>query len=78
MTRETAEGKAGRLLVEGAVVVRLAVPEQVTATVRGTSGQHEVSWGRGGWFCTCPARSTCSHLLAVERVTAPTRAGGTR
>lgn len=78
MSRETAPVKAGRLLVEGSVVVRLAGPEQVTATVQGSTGQHEVSWGRGGWFCTCPARSTCSHLLAVELVTAPTRGGGTR
>lgn len=77
MTRESVEDKARRLLVEGRVVVDAVQPGLVVAVVRGSGELYVVSWRRGGWLCTCPVRGRCSHLLAVQTVTAPVRPDGT-
>ena len=71
MNRESAEVKARRLLVEGRVIVEMAGPGYFTATVRGSGDVHVVTYGPGGWSCTCPARSSCSHLCAAALVAAP-------
>jgi uncharacterized Zn finger protein len=72
MHRESVTDKAHRYLLEGRVVVSLAAPGVVSATVRGDAEIHRVTYERGGWNCTCPARGRCAHLLAVGLVTAPT------
>ena len=72
MTREGAESKGRRLLTEGRLVVEVAGPGVFAATVRGSGDIHLVQYGRGGWSCTCPARSTCSHLAAAQLIAAPT------
>ena len=71
MTLETVEDKANRLLAEHRVFVKWSTPKQVCAVVRGDSGTHDVHLHGGRWECTCQARSTCSHLTAVMRVTVP-------
>jgi uncharacterized Zn finger protein len=73
--RETAAAKASRYLLEGRVVVDTAGPAQFAATVHGSSGQHLVTYVRGGWSCTCPCLGRCSHLLAAYLIAAasPTR-----
>jgi hypothetical protein len=71
VTKETVSAKAHRYLVEGRVIITLAVPGRVRATVRGDAEVHQVGYERGGWQCSCPARGRCAHLLAVGLVTAP-------
>ena len=71
MTRENAEAKGARYLTEGRLVVLAAGPSYFAAVVRGSGDVHDVAYGRGGWACTCPARSTCSHLHAARLVAAP-------
>jgi hypothetical protein len=68
----TIEAKVARLLADGRVFIRWSTPEIVSAVVRGDSGIHEVRLDRGRWTCPCPARTTCSHMTAVMRVTVPT------
>lgn len=64
-SRENAASKARRYLVEGRVVIEIAGRAGVVALVRGDGTHHRVSYDRGGWYCTCPARGRCAHLLAV-------------
>jgi hypothetical protein len=71
--RETVTDKAGRLLVEHRVWLRLVRPECIWADVRGDSALHRVTLATGRWHCTCEARGDCSHLLAVQLVTVPDR-----
>lgn len=73
MTRESAHIKARRYLGEGRLVVEMAGPGYVSATIRGDGDIHVVGYARGGWDCTCPARGRCSHLLALGLVCAPRR-----
>jgi uncharacterized Zn finger protein len=68
---EAIEAKANRLLAEGRVFVRWSTPEIVSAVVRGDTGVHDVDLHSGRWSCSCPARTTCSHLTAVMLVTVP-------
>ena len=72
MTRESAATKGARYLAEGRLVVELAAPGAFAATVRGIGDYHHVQYGRGGWSCSCTARSVCSHLVAAQLVSAPT------
>jgi len=72
VNKESVTDKAHRYLTEGRVVVSFAAPGVVNATVRGDADIHEVTYERGGWHCTCPARGRCAHLLAVGLITAPT------
>lgn len=74
MTRENAETRGARLLTEGRLVVTAASPGYFAAVVRGSADLHDVTFGRGGWSCTCPARGRCSHLHAAALVAAPTAA----
>ena len=72
MTRENAEEKGKRYLLEGRVTIAQALAERVVATVRSDAGAiYEVTHRRGGWACTCPARGRCAHLVAVGLITTP-------
>ena len=68
---ETIEAKADRLLTSRCVYLRIVMPAHAVASVRGDSGVHGVDWTHGKWSCSCPARKTCSHVLAVQAVTVP-------
>jgi uncharacterized Zn finger protein len=68
---ETLEAKTDRLLTEGKVHIRWSTPEVVAAVVRGDTSVYDVRLDRGRWSCPCPAKTTCSHLKAVMRVTVP-------
>ena len=79
MPHEAAAEKAKRYLIEG----RLRVAHVSDTTIRGLvegSDLYRVGWDWGGdpdrrdggeWFCTCPSRRRCSHVIALELVTAP-------
>jgi hypothetical protein len=74
MPRETAASKARRLLVEGRVVVVGVDGTEVDAIVRGDSGAvYLVRHLPGQWSCSCDASpyGRCSHLRAVQLITAP-------
>jgi SWIM zinc finger len=74
MSESTAE-KSLRYLVEGRLIVSAITDGQIIATCRGTGAVHNLSWTRGGgWYCSCPARNLCSHLLALQTVTARPKA----
>lgn len=66
--------KAGRIIADGGVLVDYADPAAaaISALVTSESGaQYAVTHGQLlGWRCTCLARSTCSHILAVTLVAA--------
>ena len=70
MRRESARLKGLRLLLDGRLTVRHVQGEIVRAECKGDSG---VLYSLGhfpsrGWECTCPARTTCSHLRALMSV----------
>lgn len=69
--RETVDAKARRYLIEGRLVVEYAHGVHVRAQCRGQGARYLVVHDPGGWFCSCPARSRCAHLVAVQLVTAP-------
>ncbi len=71
VTRESAEVKGKRYLTEGRLIVELAQPGYLRATVRGAGEIYCVTFGRGGWHCTCPAWGLCAHLVAAHRIAAP-------
>jgi len=71
MSRESAETKARRYLVEGRVILTRVEPGRVDAHVRGDGAVWHITYRRGGWHCPCPAHGRCAHLLAIGLVTAP-------
>jgi uncharacterized Zn finger protein len=73
MTREGAEAKGRRYLVEGRLTVVACEDWQVEALCKGDSGHmYVLGYTRDGWWCECPA-TRCSHLVALQLVTAPRR-----
>jgi hypothetical protein len=72
VTRESADQKARRYLVEGRLQVLEVGPSIVRATCRGDGQVYRLGWWRGRWGCTCPAactfRASCAHLLALRLV----------
>lgn len=70
MPRENAATKGKRYLCEGRVVLTTVTPDRVEARVRGDGVIYSTAWDRRGWWCTCPARGRCAHLLAVGHVVA--------
>ncbi len=71
MTRENAQTKGRRYLAEGRLIVTVANSHAVSAICRGGGALYQLGFGRGGWACTCPAKSLCAHLVALQLVTAP-------
>lgn len=66
--REDVEAKARRYLVEGRLVVSAITGDDITATCRGQGGSYDLGHD-GGWWCSCPARRRCAHLIALQLVT---------
>lgn len=71
MARESAEAKGLRYLCEGRLIVTVVTPRAIAAECRGAGQIYALGWdGCRGWWCDCPAKATCSHLVALQRVTA--------
>jgi uncharacterized Zn finger protein len=67
--REGAQRKGRRYLVEGRLVVTSVVGNNVRAVCRGQGVLHHVGHDDArGWWCDCEARTTCSHLVALQLV----------
>lgn len=66
--------KAARYLAEGRLTVRSRSGHTVRATC---SGRDRYELGHdpdAGWWCDCPARGLCAHLVALQLVTTSRRA----
>jgi hypothetical protein len=73
---ESASEKASRYLVEGRLLVGRADERTIAATCRGNGAIYRLGYDGRGWYCSCPARSRCAHLLALMLVViAPDGAG---
>jgi hypothetical protein len=71
MPRETVEAKALRYLADRCLRVRAMNAAVVDATCRGSDATYKLGWDGRGWSCSCPARGTCAHLVALWLVTVP-------
>jgi SWIM zinc finger len=73
VSRENAELKARRYLVEGRLEVQRVDHDLVLARCLGDEGDlYAVRWDqeRHAWRCNCPAYGPrCAHVLALARVT---------
>jgi uncharacterized Zn finger protein len=69
--REGAEAKGRRYLVEGRLRLRRVEGLLVEADCRGGGALYELGHDVGGWWCGCPARGRCAHLVALQLVTVP-------
>jgi uncharacterized Zn finger protein len=70
--RESAAVKGRRYLTEGRLTVERVDGEIVAAACKGDSGAvYRLGFdpARQDWHCTCPARTRCSHLVALMLVT---------
>ncbi len=72
---EKAREKALRILTEGRLTVREvglpSHPGRIVAECRGDSGSvYRLGWDPRAeeWRCTCDARGTCSHIMALQLV----------
>jgi hypothetical protein len=71
-TRENAAEKARRYLAEGRLLV-LKVDDKagvVAAEARGDGATYACGYAQRHWYCTCPAKGRCCHLLALGLVVA--------
>jgi hypothetical protein len=68
---EHAQAKGRRYLAEGRLLVDRVDGDEIRARCRGGGALYELGYSDGSWFCSCPALTTCSHLAALQLVTAP-------
>jgi len=70
-SRENAQGKARRYLLEARLTVELVDGVEIRATCRGSDSTYQLGYTPGrAWWCDCPARSSsCAHLNALKLVT---------
>jgi uncharacterized Zn finger protein len=71
MPRERADEKGRRYLTSGLLTVERVGDGAIVATCRGDQGDtYRLGFdpGRRQWRCTCPAKTRCSHLVALQLV----------
>lgn len=65
--------KARRLLIEGRLNIVRRDCDNIWAECRGDSGEvYTVGYddsNRRDWYCSCPAKTTCAHIKALQLVT---------
>ncbi len=69
VVRENAYEKGRRYVLEARLLVDHVDGHTIRATCRGGGEIYRLGYDRGGWWCSCPARTTCSHLTALMLVT---------
>jgi uncharacterized Zn finger protein len=70
--RESAVVKGRRYLSEARLTVERVDGDLIVASCRGDSGEtYKLGFDPGAqeWRCACPARTRCSHLVALMLVT---------
>jgi hypothetical protein len=68
--RESSRVKGARILIESRLTVVSVHNGRVAARCRGDEQTYNLGFnpnGRG-WWCHCPARGKCSHLVALAHV----------
>ena len=74
MSPLSVEAKAARLVEAGGVQVAVHDQDRTEAVVASATDPAEayaVGWNRAeGWWCGCPARRTCCHVVAVRQTLA--------
>lgn len=69
--RETYLEKGRRYASEARLTIHHVSERRVRATCKGSGTVHELGWDpEPGWWCSCLARTTCSHLAALQLVVA--------
>jgi uncharacterized Zn finger protein len=66
--RENAAVKGRRYLVEGRLTVHQVDGDRIAGSCKGDSGEtYRLGYdpARQDWFCNCPAKTRCSHLVAL-------------
>lgn len=68
--KESADAKGRRYLTEGRLTVERVDGRLVYATCRGTDTSYRLGYDprTRTWRCSCPARSRCAHLVALQLV----------
>ena len=67
MSREDAVTKGRRYASEGRLTVTRAERDLVVAVCRGSGAIHRCGHAPAhGWWCTCPSKSLCSHVAALQ------------
>lgn len=69
--RENVDTKGRRYLLEGRLTIHRVDEHGIRAICRGTETTWELGYSSGRWWCECPARGRCSHLVALQLVTNP-------
>ena len=78
LSRESAETKGRRYLVEGRLQIVSYGSDTIEAVCRGTEETHRLGFSGGSYFCSCPAKTRCSHLVALQLVAPRPTQGGIR
>ena len=68
LTRENVQTKGRRYVTEGRLKVVSIGKDRIDAVCRGNGHEYRVGWQDGWWLCSCEARSTCCHLIALQLV----------
>ncbi len=69
---ENAQAKGRRYLTEGRLIIDLVRGggrPLIAARARGQGAEYRLGFTDGRWYCTCPARSVCAHLVSLQLVT---------
>jgi hypothetical protein len=65
--KESVSDKAVRYLVERRLTVTYAKETTVRAKCDGKTGTYVLGHNATrGWWCNCPARTECAHLVALK------------
>jgi uncharacterized Zn finger protein len=67
-SRESAQTKGRRYLIEGRLRLLLVHGARIYAEVRGNGETYHCGHVKGRWWCECPARGTCAHLVSLQLV----------
>lgn len=71
MARENMDEKGRRLLTEGRLLIGYINEKKIVAVCRGDHDTYQLLYTPStGWTCSCAARGRCSHLVALQLVTA--------
>ncbi len=69
--KATTYAKALRYMNAGAVEVLSQTENVIVTRVKGDTGTWLVVGDDNGYTCTCPAHTTCSHIIATEALVKP-------